>query len=137
MLFRSTLRTPVAVVVGATTVLVATLVVGCATTSQTDARLEKAARKVPIPAGLTYQNVNKQGSGDGTREVDITYSNATMTCQQLKSVWVAALVNAHRATDPVTPIANQIFVNGLGANVLINLDGPIGCSSPYVAAVDN
>lgn len=120
-------------------VVVTVVTTGCGFTGQSSAALEKAARKVPVPAGLLFRDVYHNPSGDGTNEVDVSYTNTTLTCPQLRAAWAAALTAAHRtfSPSPVDPEANQIFIHGLGANVAINLGGPLTCANPYVAAQDN
>jgi len=111
---------------------------GCATTAQTDSRLERAARAVPVPAGLTYTDVNKQSMSTGlseTLEVDVGYSSA-MSCSQLQQAWLAVLAKHHFSitSNEVDGVTRQIDVHGLGANVSIDL-GLIGdCSQPYISA---
>jgi hypothetical protein len=109
---------------------------GCESKGHANARLEKAVRAIPVPAGLVFAGLNQQSMDAGggvTYEVDSKYSNPSMSCEQLQSAWVAAIVKAHLTTsEPVTANDRQIFVSGLGAKVGLQL-GLVGdCTHPYV-----
>lgn len=101
--------------------------------------LAKAGRAVPVPAGLTYLRQDaftNQSMGRSTKEVNIIYANPTLTCDQLKQSWIAALTNAHRSFDRPPAGAAQIFLKqrdldvvvGLGATGIIN-----DCTQPMVS----
>jgi hypothetical protein len=123
---------------GATLLLLATNACTGSSTP-TYAQLEKAARKVPVPPGVTFVDVTrtKMDPGSGiTYEVDVSYSNPSMTCDQLRTAWIAALTEAHRGTHPVAPNDGQIFVKDSSFSVAIDL-GSVdvhNCARPAVGA---
>jgi hypothetical protein len=111
--------------------------VGCGTSGPSNAQLEKAARAVPVPAGVSFVGVNKTEMQTGlgaTREVNVSYSNPSLSCAQLAAAWIATLAKAGRATEPYTPGDGQIFLKNPRMTLGITLGGIETCPDPFVGA---
>ncbi len=67
--------------------------------------------------------------GRSTKEVNLTYSNKTLTCAQLHSAWIAALQRAHRSFDPSPPGDSQIYLKGRAVFISVDLGD---CARPQV-----
>lgn len=109
-------------------------VAGCGTHSV--ASLDKVARSVPTPAGLTFTGINDQTSQVGlapaTHEANAVYTNPLMPCPQLRAEWVSALQGAHWSIDNGASTSSQIFTKHHGYQVIVGLDNVTMCKSTIV-----
>jgi hypothetical protein len=86
---------------GVAAVTLAAGVAGCASAAQLNPKLEKVAKGVPVPTGVTFVKVTREVMSTGlgtTYEVDVRYANPSMSCDQLRRVWLSVLSKAHRQT---------------------------------------
>jgi hypothetical protein len=70
-----------------------------------------------------------------THEVDVEYSNPSMTCEQLRAAWLSTLAKAHRVvTNDST--STQLFVKDPTFTISIGIDTPAlgDCTRPTVSA---
>jgi hypothetical protein len=119
---------------------VATLLIctaGCASAAQLNPNLEKVARAVPVPSGVTFVNVTREQMSTGlgtTYEVDVRYANAAMSCDELRAAWLAVLSKAHRQTYDVNTV--QIFIKAGDDTVNVDLGDVLedDCRAPSVGA---
>jgi hypothetical protein len=114
--------------------------VGCGISGPSSTQLEKAARAVPVPAGVSFVNINKTEMQTGlgtTHEVNVAYSNPSLSCTQLAAAWIATLAKAGRAIEPYTPGDGQIFLKHPGMRLGITFGGLDTCPDPFVGAQSN
>jgi hypothetical protein len=108
--------------------------------SYADSRLKRDAEKVPAPVGLVFKGYSHQSYDGGLvteQEADLSYDNPSMSCDQLRAAWLASLAKHHLKVDTEDSKSLQIFIRGLGANVVVTLGDVGDCSQPYVGASDN
>jgi hypothetical protein len=120
------------------------LLAGCiGRASPSFASLDAAVRAIPIPAGVTPNGPEQQGTstngttGKSAKEVQLPYAS-TLTCTQLQDAWTAALQDAHlKYTIPATPPGElhyiQVNVNGIKVNIDMD-DYPKACWAPTLIA---
>jgi hypothetical protein len=121
---------------GAAAVVVLTCAAGCASAAQLNPKLEKVARAVPVPSGVSFVDVGRTQMSTGlgtTYEVYIDYANPSMPCDQLHSAWLAVLNRANRQTYAVS--AQQIFIENSDYTVIVDMGFAAGndCSKPSVS----
>lgn len=117
------------------------LLTASCSTSHSYAQLAKVGRSIPVPAGLTYVNefdhVNRGDFGDNQNEVDINYSNPSMSCNQLMAAWLIALRKTYpnaQGAGSAGPTGVNLKVHGVG--VTVDSGGAPGlsnCTHPRVA----
>lgn len=67
--------------------------------------------------------------GRSTKEVNLTYSNKTLTCAQLHAAWIVALQRAHRSFDASPPGDSQIYLKDRAVFISVDLGD---CAEPQV-----
>ena len=107
---------------------------GCGTRSA--ASLDKVARSVPTPAGLTFNGINDQtyqdGLGPATHEASAEYTNRPMPCSQLLAEWRASLQAAHWTIDEKNSTFGGIELNRHGYLIIVNISGTTTCDHTIV-----
>ncbi len=116
------------------------IVTGCSSASRSYPALAKIAHAVPVPSGLTYVNEIDHNNaamfpGSDKNEVDLVYSNTSLSCEQLTSAWRAALQKAHRQLDVGSESGpGALYLHSGGALVTLDPGGIAGsCPQPRVA----
>jgi hypothetical protein len=116
------------------------MVAGCAS-SPSYASLEKIARSVPTPSGLTFarevDHVNHAGFGGvDQKEVDLVYLNVTMSCEELSATWRDTVrKTGWRIVDNIAAGAGAFYLKKGGVLITVDPGGISGrCPDPRVAA---
>ena len=109
-------------------------VAGCGTHSA--ASLDRFARSVPTPPGLTFTGTNDQayqdGLGPATHEANAVYANLLMPCPQLRAEWVSALQGAHWSIDDGKSTSSSLFTKHHGYQIFVDLGNVTTCNSTIV-----
>jgi len=96
------------------------------------ADLARLGRDVPRPPSTVFVSANdftNDSVGRSTKEVNLTYSNKTLTCAQLHAAWIAALRRAHRGFDASPPGDAQIYLKDRAVFISVDLGD---CAQPQV-----
>jgi hypothetical protein len=108
--------------------------VGCSSPSAAD--VNRVARSVPTPSGLTFAGVSDVDHprlvGAASHEAEAKYTNPPMPCSQLRAEWVATLDAAHWSIDNGKSTFSQIFITHGGYRIIVSLDGIASCADSSV-----
>jgi hypothetical protein len=93
---------------------------GCSASSND---LDRIARGVPLPAGLTFVREDRFTNGGigGTKQVNLVYK-ASGGCDKLRADWTAALIKAHRRFTIVGTAKDRFVLPNSAANLAITLN---------------
>jgi hypothetical protein len=107
--------------------------------------LSTIAHQVPVPAGVTLSHEQSGTSGNGTtgrtsNEVQLQFTTG-LPCDQLQSVWITVLQQAHRRYKIRGTIQGEphyIEVDGAASGISIQLGPgyPRLCTEPAVIAYE-
>ena len=112
------------------------MLVGVASCGRSAADVDRVARSVPAPPGLTFTGVFDQshqvGLGSKTHEADASYTNPPMPCSQLLAEWTSTLTAAHWEVDNANSTTSEIRLKRKGYFVSVVLDGIGACAHSAV-----
>ena len=116
--------------------LVVGVLVGVAGCGRSAADVDRVARNVPAPPGLTFTGVSDQsyqvGLGSKPHEADASYTNPPMMCSQLLAEWTSTLKAAHWNIDTANSTTSEIRLKRKGYFVSVVLDGIGTCAHSAV-----
>lgn len=119
------------------TLLVVGVLVGIAGCGRSAADVDRVARSVPAPPGLTFTGVldqsNPSGIGANSHEADASYTNPPMPCSQLLAEWMSTLKAAHWKIDTNASTFGAIVVKRSGYNIIVNLHDITTCDHSTVS----
>ncbi|MDQ1495232.1 MAG: hypothetical protein QOG69_1715 [Actinomycetota bacterium] len=94
---------------------------GCSASSND---LDRIARGVPLPAGLTFVREDRFTNGGigGTKQVNLVYTEPPGGCDKLRADWTAALSKAHRHFSIVGTARVRFLLPNSVADLAIDLD---------------
>jgi hypothetical protein len=109
-------------------------VAGCGTHSP--ASLDKLARSVPTPPGLTFTGINDQTEpqalGPTAHQANAEYTYPPVPCSQLRAEWVSALKAARWTIDTGESTSSVIWVKRHGYQIIVNLGDVTTCDQSIV-----
>ncbi len=112
------------------------VLVGVAGCGRSAADVDRVARTVPAPPGLTFSGVFDQchqvGLGSKNHEADASYTNPPMPCSQLLAEWTTTLKAAHWKIDGANSTTSEIRLTRKGYFVSVVLDGIGTCAHSAV-----
>ena len=116
--------------------MVVGVLVGVAGCGRSAADVDRVARTVPVPPGLTSAGVFDQsyqvGLGSKTHEADASYTNSPMPCSHLLALWTTTLKAAHWKIDTANSTTSEIRLERRGYFVSVVLDGIKTCAHSAV-----
>lgn len=112
------------------------VLVGVAGCGRSAAYVDRVARSVPAPPGLTFTGITHQtyqdGLGAATQEATANYTNPPMPCAQLLAAWRASLQAAHWTIDEKNSTFGGLEVKRSGYKIIVNLGNVTTCDHTIV-----
>lgn len=112
------------------------VLVGVAGCGRSAAYVDRVARSVPAPPGLTFTGITHQtyqdGLGAATQEATADYTNPPMPCAQLLAAWRASLQAAHWTIDEKNSTFGGLEVKRSGYKIIVNLGNVTTCDHTIV-----